>query len=147
MTSLKERVAYLQGLTQGLNVNSQSSEGKLLLNIIEVLDDVAEEIQTVQVMQQDLENYVETIDEDLTDLEDEVYDERTQEEEVVEVKCPSCHETVTFESDVLEEDTEVEVTCPYCGETVYDNTFNIKGQPSEAEINELDFRRGIHPGV
>lgn len=45
MTSLKERVAYLQGLTQGLNVNSQSSEGKLLLNIIEVLDDVAEEIK------------------------------------------------------------------------------------------------------
>ncbi len=146
MGNLKEKVAYLQGLTQGLNVNSQSSEGKLLLNIIDVLDDMAEELQTMQVVQQDLENYVETIDEDLTDLEEEIYEETAEDDEFVEVKCPSCHETVTFESDILEDDTEVEVSCPYCGEIVYDNALEIESSYSGTEAL-TDFRRGIHPGV
>ena len=74
MGNIKERVAYLQGLTQGLNVSLHSAEGKLLINIIDVLDDMAEEINNIQMEQADLEAYVESMDEDLTDLEEEVYE-------------------------------------------------------------------------
>ena len=74
MGNIKERVAYLQGLTQGLNVSLHSAEGKLLINIIDVLDDMAEEINNIQMGQADLETYIESMDEDLTDLEEEVYE-------------------------------------------------------------------------
>lgn len=149
MAKIKERVAYLQGLTQGLNIGSNSAEGKLLLNIIDVLDDMAEEFNHLQVVQEDLETYVESMDEDLTDLEEEVYEE-VDNDEFVEVKCPTCNETVSFESDILQDD-DVEVSCPHCGDTVYDSALEIDEGDSSCEhadsmINRTK-RYGIHPGI
>lgn len=118
MESVKEKVAYLYGLAKGLDVNDQTKEGKLMLNMLGVLDSLAEGFNQVCEAQQDLEDYVESIDEDLTDLEDEIYDEEVI-EDLVEVECPECHEIVTFGHDVLEEEDAVEVTCPSCGGIVY----------------------------
>jgi endogenous inhibitor of DNA gyrase (YacG/DUF329 family) len=143
MGNIKEKVAYLQGLTKGLNVTGQSSEGKLLLNMVDVLQDKAEEIDCLHSGQDDLENYVETIDEDLTDLEEEVYED-VDDIETVEIECPACHETVAFEADLLNEDDVVEVTCPSCGEVVYDNALDFAEAEGEEEIV---FRRSVHPGV
>lgn len=153
MTNLKERVAYLQGLTKGLNVSDQSAEGKILANIIDVLDDMANDFHNIYVAHQDLEDYVETIDEDLTDLEEEIYEdtyseEMAEEEEFVEVQCPACHEAVTFESDILSEADAIEVTCPYCGGVVYDNTQEIEDDIDiEATRMELPLGNAIHPGI
>lgn len=159
MRNLKEKVAYLHGLTQGLNVNASSSEGKILLNIIEVLDSFADEVQNVNLAQVELEDYVESIDEDLTDLEEQVYEdydsdedddydddmyEEVFEDDMVEVACPDCHELVTFESGILDEDDDIEVTCPYCGGVVYDNTLDI----SSDDIHDIRSTNHImHPGV
>lgn len=149
MGNIKERVAYLQGLTQGLNINSQSSEGKLLINIIDVLDDMAEEFNNIQMVQDDLETFVESLDEDLTDLEEEVYED-TVEEDYVEMQCPSCHETVSFASDVLEEEDDIEVSCPHCGDTVYDSTLEVDVIDMDDEFDNHaggSIRYGIHPGI
>lgn len=97
MGNLKEQVAYLQGLTKGLNLTDSSAEGKMLLKIVDVLDDFAEELQYIHAAQEELETYVETIDEDLTDLEEDIYEnteeeyaiaEEHTEEDMVEVACP-----------------------------------------------------------
>ncbi len=146
MGNIKERVAYLQGLTQGLNVNNQSAEGKLLINIIDVLDDMAEEFNNIQMVQEDLETYVESMDEDLTDLEEEVYED-VDSEELVEVQCPSCHETVSFDARLLEEDDDLEVSCPHCGDTVYDSALEMEVTAIGNGQNDSDFRYGIHPGI
>lgn len=158
MGNLKEQVAYLQGLTKGLNLNENSAEGKMLLKIVDVLDGVAEEIQCMHVVQEDLETYVETIDEDLTDLEDEVYDGEYEEDDLedydevtdaydeddfVEVTCPVCHEEVSFESDILDDDDAIEVSCPHCGGIVYDNTLAF----DDEEFDSADSRHLMHPGV
>ena len=73
--NIKDRVGYLQGLALGLNISLHSAEGKLLINIIDVLDDMADEFNNIQMSQADLEAYVESMDEDLTDLEEEVYED------------------------------------------------------------------------
>ena len=39
--TLSERAAYLKGLKEGLKLNTETSEGKLLNEIIEMLEDVA----------------------------------------------------------------------------------------------------------
>lgn len=142
MSHLKERVAYLQGLTKGLNVSEQSAEGKLLINIVEVLDSFAEEVNCLHSAQQDLENYVESIDEDLTDVEEEVYED--VDEEYVEVECPDCHETVTFEAELLDEDGALEVTCPHCGEVVYENTLDYE---IDEDMDDVIVTRSSNPGL
>ncbi|CQR74047.1 hypothetical protein SOV_21650 [Sporomusa ovata DSM 2662] len=159
MRNLKEKVAYLHGLTQGLNVSEHSSEGKLLINIIDVLDSFADEVQSVNVAQVDLEDYVESIDEDLTDLEEQIYEdfdsaadddfdddgcEDVFDDDMVEVTCPDCHELVTFESDILDDDDDIEVTCPYCGGTVYDNTLDVVATDS---LQAEQSNHIMHPGI
>jgi len=147
MSNIKERVAYLHGLTQGLNIGSQSAEGKLLINIIDVLDDMAEEVNNIQLVQEDLETYVESMDEDLTDLEEEVYEDMSG-DDVVEVQCPSCRETVSFESDLLDDDDDVEVSCPHCGDTVYNSTLEIESiDMDDDRLINNNIRYGIHPGI
>lgn len=154
MGNLKEQVAYLQGLTKGLNLTDSSAEGKMLLKIVDVLDDFAEEMQYIHAAQEELETYVETIDEDLTDLEEDIYEnteedyidavaEEYTEEDMVEVACPVCHEEVTFEAEILDDDDAVEVTCPYCGGIVYDNTLKLEEEASTSRSS----RHLIHPGV
>ncbi|CUH97432.1 hypothetical protein P22_3562 [Propionispora sp. 2/2-37] len=150
MGNLKEKVAYLQGLTQGLNISEHSAEGKLILNIIDVLDEVADEFYDMNLAHQDLEDYVETMDEDLTELEELYKEDLYQADELVEVDCPHCHERVNFEADILEEAGEVEVTCPYCGKVVY-NSLDSEYIPGTIDISDtddvVDVRSTIHPGV
>jgi sarcosine oxidase delta subunit len=153
MQKIKEKVAYLQGLTHGLNVDDHSAEGKLLVNIIDVLDDIAEEFQHINLVQEDLENYVESIDEDLNELEEEIYEaEDDLDDDYVEVNCPHCHEDVTFEANVLGEEDMVEVTCPYCGNVVYDNTAEFTERSDAIDIRPsnasgIDLKRAMHPGI
>lgn len=75
MNYLFQKVSYLQGLAEGLGVDDTSNEGKLLLQIIDVLGEFTEVLDEVVEDQVGLEEYVSFIDEDLSDVEDEVYDD------------------------------------------------------------------------
>lgn len=136
MKDLKAKVAYLQGLSAGLDLNAQSKEGKLLSGIIEVLDEFADSVENLEEAQEQMEDYLESLDEDLYHLEDEIYEDGAVDhagcgEEYVEVDCPRCGETVCFDSDILEEDDIVEVTCPNCDEVVFvnDDSYQAADEP------------------
>ena len=74
MDYLFQKVSYLQGLADGLEVDESTSEGKLLVQIIDVLGEFVEVLDEVVEDQVDLEEYVNFIDEDLADLEEEIYE-------------------------------------------------------------------------
>jgi len=124
MHDLRKKVAYLQGLMAGLG-NTSTNEGRILNEMLTILDNFADNLQELQENQARLESYVENIDEDLLDLEDEVYymddDDELDEDDLVEVQCPDCHEIVYFDADLLDEDDIIEVTCPNCDAVVYTN--------------------------
>mgnify|MGYP001236186948 CR=1 FL=1 len=67
--SLEGRIAYLRGLAEGLDVNAQSSEGKLISEMIEILDEMHAEIHALHTRIEETEDYVDAIDEDLQDVE------------------------------------------------------------------------------
>lgn len=130
MCELKAKVAYLQGMSAGLDLSQDSKEGRLLKGIIEVLDEFAQTVGGLEEGQEQLEDYVESLDEDLYHLEDDFYeDDACKEGEYLEVDCPKCGETVCFDSDILEDDDIVEVTCPNCDEVVFVNDDNDDEQP------------------
>jgi t-SNARE complex subunit (syntaxin) len=75
MDFLLQKVSYLQGLAEGLGLDEATKEGKILLQIIETLGDFADVLDDVIDDQIDLEEYVNFIDEDLADVEDDIYGE------------------------------------------------------------------------
>jgi hypothetical protein len=111
MGYLKERVYYLKGLSEGLNVGS-SDEGKLLNAIIEVLDDFAVSVEEIEQAHEELAEQVDNIDEDLASVEDIVFVDDDEEDEH-ELACPFCKEV--FSIHVNDIDTERNtITCPHC---------------------------------
>jgi uncharacterized protein YbaR (Trm112 family) len=117
--TVTERVAYLKGLADGLELDGTSKEGKLFAAIIEVLDDIAYEITDMQEVVGELGDQVDMIDEDLDGLEEYIYDESDDDDDdfdddvQYEIICPSCNESVFIDEGVLEEG---EMICPSCGE-------------------------------
>lgn len=73
MEYLMQKVSYLKGLSDGLGIDESTKEGKLLLHIVDVLEEFADVLDETIDNQMDLEEYVNFIDEDLADVEDEVY--------------------------------------------------------------------------
>ncbi|AFS78381.1 hypothetical protein Curi_c13710 [Gottschalkia acidurici 9a] len=92
MEYLYEKVSYLRGLAEGLDIEEDSNEGKLLLHIIDTLEDFADAIVDLGVAQEEISEYVEAIDEDLSDVEDEIYFDYDDE-------CQNCEEEFVFEED------------------------------------------------
>lgn len=133
MKNIREKISYLQGLAQGLDIQESSKEGKVLSGIIEILGDMAGQLEEIEDAQIDLEEYVETIDEDLYELEEEYFDEELDDDEMVEVQCPNCKETVCFDVDIVDDEDLIEVTCPNCDEVVYVNDQDLITHTIDAE--------------
>jgi DNA-directed RNA polymerase subunit RPC12/RpoP len=120
MENLKEKVSYLKGLSDGLGITHDTKEGKLLIAIIDVLDDMSIAVDDLQDTQEELDEYVEAIDEDLAKLEDDIYEEDDEEDEddgYIEFECPNCHETVFLDEDMIDDDDVVR--CPNCDEPIH----------------------------
>ena len=116
---ISEKVAYLKGLAEGLNLDESTKEGKLLLAIVDVLDEMAEEFADIEDEIVDLEDGLDAVSDDLNDVEEFLYETSDDEEEDDEdddeyfvTTCPECEEEVIFDETVLEDG---EVICPNCG--------------------------------
>ncbi len=131
--TLTERVAYLKGLMEGLDTND-----KVIGLIADILSDMADEITDMQSDMEEISEVVDTIDEDLGELEKDFYeidedecgcghhhdfdecgsededdDELFDDEELYEVTCPTCSDTICLNEAMIEDGS---ITCPNCGE-------------------------------
>ena len=70
---ITERVAYLKGLAEGMELNTDKREGKLLAAIIAVLEDIALELEDIQDEQAELADGLDAVSDDLEDVEDVVF--------------------------------------------------------------------------
>ena len=121
MKYLYEEVAYLKGLAEGLEISTESKEGKIIHKIVEVLEVFADAIVDLDEEQSELSEYVESIDEDLADIEDDIYDDGDCDEldeneddlSFIEMECPNCGDLVEIDENLLYDD-EVDVVCPNC---------------------------------
>ena len=120
--TVTEKVAYLKGLAQGLGMDADNKQDKLIAAIIDVLDDVALSIADLEAGMDELGEQVNDIDEDLAAVEEDLYDEDDCgcghgdcdccSDDFIEVKCPQCGETICLDPDTLE--TEDGIVCPNC---------------------------------
>lgn len=120
MEYLYERVAYLRGLCEGLGISKETKEGKVLEEVVEILGEFADAIVELSDKQEELEEYTELIDEDLSDLEDDFYEETEEDDDemgYVEITCPHCGEEIEIDEDLLY-DEESDILCPCCDQVV-----------------------------
>ena len=121
--TVTERVAYVKGLSEGMELDKTSKEGKLFSAIIDVLEDMAYEVSDLGDELGELEEQVDMVDDDLDTLEGIVYEDDEDEDDdccccgddddLYEVVCPSCGDTIYLDEDMLDEG---EMECPNCGE-------------------------------
>ena len=135
-----EKVAYLKGLAEGMELDTGKKEGKLLAAIIDLLEDIALEIEDIEDEQAELSDGLDAVSDDLEDVEDLVfedwdeddedeyeYDELDEDEDCYATTCPTCEETIYFDESILDEG---EVICPNCGEKL---EFELDEEPEDGE--------------
>lgn len=110
--SLRNKVSQLKDLVKSLDLNNEEDKNKIINGIIEVLDEFALQIEKLDTRQVRIQQQVNNIDEDLSALEEEIYEYR---DEPIEISCPHCNEIITFSEHEIDEDGEVE--CPICNRT------------------------------
>lgn len=74
MYNVYDKISYLKGLADGMELDESKSEGKLLLAMIDILDELADAIDDNFEYSENLEDYMTLLDEDLSDIEEEIYD-------------------------------------------------------------------------
>lgn len=124
---VSEKVAYLKGLAEGLGIDTETKEGKIISAIIDTLEDIAVELTELDENALAIGDELDAISDDLSDVEEFVFgdDEEDddedgccccdddEEEYTYAVECPSCGKEIAIEeSDII----MGEINCPFCNE-------------------------------
>ena len=115
--TISEKVAYLKGLAEGLDLDvEKSKEGKLISVMIGILEEMAMSIEDLEENDLDLGEEIDALSDDLADVEDVVFesdDEDDEDEDFFEVECPTCEEPLIIDDEALAEGV---VECPNCNQ-------------------------------
>ena len=137
--TITEKAAYLKGLMDGLQLDTEKAEGKMISAIVDLLGDVTKRLNDVEETTIAISDELDEIEEDLDaiedyildededeDWDDEEWDEEDEDEDwdeegfdfgdedsiIYEVEC-ACGERIAFDEETLEAGS---MTCPNCGE-------------------------------
>ena len=82
--TISEKSAYLKGLMDGLNLDTEKAEGKMIASIVELLGDITKKLTDVEDTTIAISDELDEIEEDLDAIEDyilEVEEELDEEED------------------------------------------------------------------
>ena len=110
--TISEKVAYLKGLAEGLNLDTEKSkEGKLISVMIGILEEVGLSIEDLEENALALGEEIDVLSDDLADVESVVFDEDENDDDWFEVECPTCEEPLIIDDEALAEGF---IQCPNC---------------------------------
>ena len=141
--TISEKAAYLKGLMDGLNLDTEKAEGKMIAAIVDLMGDVTRRLADVEETTIAISDELDEIEEDLDAIEDYILDEDEDDDEdwdddddydfdeededmeegfdfgdpdttIYEVEC-ACGCIINFDEETLEEGS---IECPECGETL-----------------------------
>ncbi len=119
MSNLTDRTAYLRGLAEGMKLSKDQNEHKLMLEMLAVMDEMAQKVAELEGDLAELDEYVESIDEDLSDMEEVLFGDEDEDGEY--------DEDDEDEEYVFDENEELSFECPHCG------------NPMKLKASDIDF--------
>ena len=143
--TISEKSAYLKGLMDGLKLNTESDEGKMIAAIVDLLGDVTKRVTDIEETTIAISDELDEIEEDLDAIEDYILDDEDDFEDFDEDELDwddedeldgvepeegfefgdedstiyevecACGEIIDFDEETLEKGS---IVCPNCGETL-----------------------------
>ena len=151
--TINEKAAYLKGLMEGLRLDTDKAEGKMIAAMVDLLGDLSKKLTNVEDTTIAISDELDEIEEDLDAIEDFIMDEDDDEDydddddfddyedddyedegfdfgdedtTIYEVKC-ACGNVITFDEETLEAGS---IVCDECGETL-EFTFEDEDEDEE----------------
>ena len=139
--TISEKAAYLKGLMDGLKLDTEAAEGKMISAIVDLLGDMTKKVTDIEDTTIAISDELDEIEEDLDAIEDFImefeededeYDEDEDDEwdddeeyeegfdfgdedtTIYEVEC-ACGNIINFDEETLEAGS---IVCSNCGETL-----------------------------
>ncbi|NBI65835.1 hypothetical protein D1646_03215 [Pseudoflavonifractor sp. 60] len=117
--TISEKVAYLKGLAEGLDLDTvKSKEGKLISVMIGIMEELAMSVEDLEENALNLGEEIDVLSDDLADVEAVLFDDEMDEDDEdydddwFEVDCPTCGEPLIIDEEAM---AAGEVECPDCG--------------------------------
>ncbi len=134
--TLYEKSAYLKGLMDGLNLDTEKAEGKMIAAMVDLIGDLSQRLKDVEETTIAISDELYEIEEDLDAIEDYILDEEEDEDydddddyededyededfdfgdedsTIYEVEC-ACGNVICFDEETLEIGS---IKCDKCGE-------------------------------
>ena len=153
--TINEKSAYLKGLMDGQQLDTEKAEGKMIASIVELLGDITKKLTDVEDTTIAISDELDEIEEDLDaiedyildeeddyddeddyedDFDDEDYDDEDYEDEGFDFGDEEttiyevkciCGNIIDFDEETLEEGS---IICPECGETL---EFSLEDEDEE----------------
>ena len=120
MGYLSERISYIRGLADGLELGEDSKEAKVISAMIELLDDMAFSVEELEEQQELINDDLDEMDEIVGELEDYVYGDECDccdDMEFDDVTCPSCGAEIELDDEMISDNCTY-FTCPACHEKI-----------------------------
>ena len=154
--TLSEKAAYLKGLMDGLDLNKDTAEGKMIAGIVDLLgemttsisdleenaiavsdelDEIEEDLDAIEeyLMDDEDEDYYEDADDFDFDEDDDYDDEEDEDEVIYDVTCPTCGEVLHLDEDTILQES---IHCPKCNELL---EFDFDEDDEEEDSESLEF--------
>ena len=124
--TITEKVAYIQGLYDGLGLDSgKSGEARILSEMLDVLREVGQQLDGMDAAMDQFDEELDALGDSVADLEEAVFDDEDEQdgdfdglddededEDFFEIPCPTCGEDLVVDDEALAAGV---VDCPACG--------------------------------
>ena len=155
--TISEKAAYLKGLMDGLELDTEKAEGKMIAAIVELLGDVTKKLSDVEDTTIAISDELDEIEEDLDAIEDYILEDEDEDDdwddedwdEYEDCDCEDCdceegfdfgdEDSIIYEvkcvcGNVINFDEETleagSIVCDECGETL-EFTFDDEDEDAE----------------
>ena len=118
MSELTNRASYLQGLAEGLKLDTDKTEGKLIGELLDLVSDMAKELESLDDEQAFVADKLDEMEDVIDVIGENVFGEDDDDDDVYTIVCDNCGAEIDFTGDDLDDIASGDFVCPECGKTI-----------------------------
>ena len=120
MSELTNRASYLQGLAEGLKLDTDKAEGRLIGELLDLVAEMANEMEALDDEQAFVADKLDEMEDVIDIIGESVYgdDDCDCDDDVYTLVCENCGEEIDFTEEDLDDLASGDFVCPECGEVI-----------------------------